>query len=120
MAHDIGVHVEPVPDDCLHAPTSLSAFAHRMSAFPALPARRKNTLTVYPDWHGQASTVTLLAGTGPAWREQCGARRWVTEFSGVRLLPAFQVPGLGCRAAAAGRAGLVPEYGNSDRAGGGR
>jgi len=91
-----------------------------MSAFPALPARRKNTLTVYPDWHGQASTVTLLAGTGPAWREQCGARRWVTEFSGVRLLPAFQVPGLGCRAAAAGRAGLVPEYGNSDRAGGGR
>src|SRR5690348_14933237 len=106
MAHDIGVHVEPVPDDCLHAPTSLSAFAHCMSAFPALPARRKNTLTVYPDWHGQASTVTLLAGTGPARREQCGARRWVKEFSGVRCLPAFQVPGaaLSCRRRGAGGA----------------
>jgi hypothetical protein len=41
MAHDIGVHVEPVPHDCLHAPTSSSAFAHGMPAFPALPARRR-------------------------------------------------------------------------------
>jgi hypothetical protein len=23
---------------------------------------------VYPDWHGQASTWTLLAGTGHGWR----------------------------------------------------
>ena len=28
----------------------------------------EDTLTVYPDWHRQASTPTLLAGTGHAWR----------------------------------------------------
>ena len=27
MAHDVGAHVEPVPDGCLHAPTSSSASA---------------------------------------------------------------------------------------------
>jgi len=89
MADDIGVHVEPVPDHCLYAPTSLPAFAHRMSAFPALPARRRNTLTVYPDWHGQASTLTLPAGTGHAWREQCGARRWAKESSSLRVSAGF-------------------------------
>ena len=57
MAHDIGVHVEPVPHCCLHVPTSSSAFAHGM---PAFPARRGDTLTVYPDWHGQAATWTLV------------------------------------------------------------
>jgi len=59
--------VEPVPDGCLHAPTSSSAFAHGMPAFPAARAAR-DTLTVYPDCHGQASTWTLLAGTGHGWR----------------------------------------------------
>ena len=29
MAHGAGVHLEPVPDGCLHAPTSSSAFARR-------------------------------------------------------------------------------------------
>ena len=33
MAHDVAMHVEPVPDGCLHAPTSSSAFACGMSAF---------------------------------------------------------------------------------------
>ena len=37
MAHDVATHVEPVPDGCLHAPTSSSAFAHGMSAFPRCP-----------------------------------------------------------------------------------
>ena len=41
MADDIGVHVEPVPYCCLHAPTSSSAMARGVPAFPALPARRR-------------------------------------------------------------------------------
>jgi hypothetical protein len=69
MAHDIGVHVEPVPYCCLHAPTSSSALAHGVPAFPALPARRGDTLTVYPDWHGQAAIWTLVVV--PAMRGVC-------------------------------------------------
>jgi hypothetical protein len=35
-----------------------------MSAFPAQPGAPQDTLTVHPDWHRQAATATLLAGTG--------------------------------------------------------
>src|SRR5258707_15808462 len=63
MAHDVGVHVEPIPDGCPHAPTSSSALARGMSAFPALPALGR-TLAMYPDWHRQASASTLLICTG--------------------------------------------------------
>ena len=37
LAHDVGVDVELVPYCCLHAPTSSSAFAHGMPAFPRCP-----------------------------------------------------------------------------------
>jgi hypothetical protein len=37
MTHDVGVHVKAIPDGCLHAPTSASAFADGMFAFPAVP-----------------------------------------------------------------------------------
>src|SRR5690349_16325552 len=52
MAHDVAMHVEPVPDDCLHAPTSSSAFACGVSAFGAVRAL-EDTLQVYPDCHDQ-------------------------------------------------------------------
>src|SRR6266566_8213979 len=67
MAHDIGVHVEPVPGGCPHAPTSSSAFAHGMSAFPALPARRRTR-----SWCTQTGTGSIhldaAGGTGGARR----------------------------------------------------
>src|SRR5271165_7010788 len=52
MAHDVAMHVEPVPDGCLHAPTSSSAFACGMSAFRRCRAPGTRS-TVYPDCHGQ-------------------------------------------------------------------
>src|SRR5260370_23865863 len=67
-AHDAGVHAEPVPDGCLHAPTSSSAFAHRMSAFPALPARRRTRSRCTQTGTGKNPTPTLPAGTGHAGR----------------------------------------------------
>ena len=38
MTHDVGVHVEPIPDGCLHEPTSSSAFTYGMSHPPRCPA----------------------------------------------------------------------------------
>jgi len=52
MAHDVAMHVEPVPDDCLHTPASSSAFAGGMSA-PGAARAPKDTLQVYPDCHDQ-------------------------------------------------------------------
>src|SRR5258708_1087709 len=64
MAHDVGVHVEPIADGCLHAPTSSSAFAHSMSAFSALP-EPEDTPTMYSDWHGPAVHVHAAGSYRP-------------------------------------------------------
>src|SRR6266516_7005546 len=65
MTHDIGMHVEPVPYCCLHAPTSSSVFVHGRSAFPALPARRRTrsrcTQTGTDVLSGQAFRGSLAA-----------------------------------------------------------
>src|SRR6266516_2122959 len=67
MAHDIGVHVEPVPDGCLHAPTSSSAFA------PACPHSPR-----CPRGAGHAHGVPRLAQAGihldaTGWHRPCAA-----------------------------------------------
>jgi hypothetical protein len=64
---------------CCHArgagPRRLPACAHllvrvrsRHVRVPRAARAPEDTLTMYPDWHGQASTSTPLAGTGHAWR----------------------------------------------------
>src|ERR1022692_90445 len=107
MAHDVGVHVEPVSDSCLHAPTSSSAFAHGMSAFRAARAPQ-DTLTMYPDWHTQASTLAPPAGTGQPWRFPAAAIPGPGRID-VRALqrPACYVRLLQCGQLHAWRAGVA-------------
>jgi hypothetical protein len=46
MAHDVAMHVEPVPDGCLHAPTSSSTPACGMPAFLPCPRAGRRLVLV--------------------------------------------------------------------------
>src|ERR1035437_8503381 len=65
MAHDVAVHVEPLPEDCLHAPTSSSAFPGGSSAPGALPGRQRRAPGL-PRLPRPASTPAPVDGTGHA------------------------------------------------------
>src|ERR1700758_4311102 len=64
LAHDVATHVEPVPDDCLHQPTSSPAFA--------LPVHRRTSArcatSLWP-----VSTAAPRPGTQPGGRGAAGS-----------------------------------------------
>jgi len=47
LAHDIATHVEPVPDGCLHPPTSLPAFCATRAQQDAPTMRHIATVSIY-------------------------------------------------------------------------
>jgi len=70
MAHDVAMHVEPLPDDCLHVPAASSAFAGGMSAPGAArapKARSRPTQAVTTSIHPRRRWIALaMRGVGPA------------------------------------------------------
>src|ERR1017187_4292413 len=78
MAHDVAVHVEPLPEDCLHAPTSSSAFPGGSSAPGAARAPKARSRPA------QAATNSIHPGAG-GWYWPCGVgpARWhIFRFPG--------------------------------------
>ena len=52
LAHDVATHVEPVPDGCLHPPTSLPAFRATRAQQDTLTVRHSATASIYLDADG--------------------------------------------------------------------
>src|SRR5438094_7255744 len=52
LAHDVATHVEPVPDGCLHLPTSLLAFRATRAQEDTLTVCRIAAASIYLDADG--------------------------------------------------------------------
>jgi hypothetical protein len=78
LAHEVATHVEPVPDGCLHPPTSLPAFRATRAHDETLTMCHIATASIYP---GADGWYRLRPGSG--YCKQAGDNDWVT------------VPGLG-------------------------
>jgi hypothetical protein len=52
LAHDVATHVEPVPDGCLHLPTSLPAFRAARAQQDTLTVCHIATASIYPGADG--------------------------------------------------------------------
>jgi hypothetical protein len=64
LAHDVATHVEPVPDGCLHPPTSSPAFRATRAQEDTLTVRHITAASIYLDadgWYWLCVGTTLHA-----------------------------------------------------------